>query len=94
MSSPLYCHVIAVFAGRVSQYSGGGCDPRDRDGGCYSVCGPSPLRVSVICLLVISFWILLVLIMHLDKKVTNVQKSLDNTEDLLATIKDSAAAFR
>ena len=58
------------------------------------MCGPSPLRVSVICLLVISFWILLVLIMHLDKKVTNVQMSLDNTEDLLATIEDSAAAFR
>ena len=58
------------------------------------MCGPSPLRVSVICLLVISFWILLVLIMHLEKKVTNVQMSLDNTEDLLATIKDSAAAFR
>ena len=79
---------------RVSQYSGGGCDPRVRDGGCYSVCGPSPLKVSVICLLVISFWILLVLIMHLDKKVTNVQMSLDSTEDLLETMKDSAAAFR
>ena len=79
----------------MSQYSGaGGCVPRARDGGCYSVCGPSPLRVSLICVLVISFWILLVCIMHLDKKVTNVQISLVNTEELLETMEDSAAAFR
>ena len=41
-----------------------------RDGGCYSVCGPNPIKASVLCLLVISFWILLVVIIHLDKKVT------------------------
>ena len=58
------------------------------------MCGPSPLRVSVICLLVISFWILLVLIMHLAKTVRSVQMSLDTTEDILATIKDSAAELR
>lgn len=76
---------------RESQYSGGG---READGGCLSVCGPSPLRVSVICIILISFWILLVFIMHLDKKVTNVQISLENTEGLLDTMEDSAAAYR
>lgn len=76
---------------RESQYSGGG---READGGCRSVCGPSPLRVSVICIILISFWILLVFIMHLDKKVTNVQISLENTEGLLDTMEDSAAAYR
>jgi len=75
---------------RESQYSGGG----EVDGGCRSVCGPSPLRVSVICIILISFWILLVFIMHLDKKVTNVQTSLENTEELLDTMENSAAAYR
>ena len=37
---------------------------------CVSVCGPRPLRVSVVCSIIISVWVLLVFIMHLDKKVT------------------------
>ena len=37
---------------------------------CVSVCGPRPLRVSVVCCIIISVWVLLVFIMHLDKKVT------------------------
>ena len=75
----------------MSQYSDA---EAGRAGGCYSVCGPSPLRVSVICLLVISFWALLVLILHLDKKVASVQESLATTEQLLVTMEDSVTLFR
>ena len=75
----------------MSQYSDA---EAGRAGGCYSVCGPSPLRVSVLCLLVISFWALLVLILHLDKKVASVQDSLASTEQLLLNMEDSATLFR
>ena len=50
--------------------------------------------MSVICLLVISFWALLVLILHLDKKVASVQESLATTEQLLLNMEDSATLFR
>ena len=63
-------------------------------GRCGSVCGPSPLRVSVLCIVIISFWILIICIVHLDKKMTGVQITLDNTEKLLGSMEDSANEFR
>ena len=49
-----------------------------------SVCGPRPLRVSVICLVIISVWALLVFIMHLDKKVTTNNKLQQDDISLIA----------
>ena len=40
---------------------------------CGPACGPSPLRVSVLCIVIISFWILIICIMHLDKKVGDLE---------------------
>merc|ERR550532_619500 len=61
---------------------------------CGPACGPSPLRVSVLCIVIISFWILIICIMHLDKKMTGVQMTLDNTDKLLDSMEDSANEFR
>merc|ERR1712107_458858 len=68
---------------------------RDLESGrCYSVCGPRPIKVSVLCLLIISLWVLLVVIFHLDKKMNNVQTSLESTEEILRTMEDSSNIFR
>ena len=33
------------------------------------VCGHNPVKLTTICLVALSMWIMVVLIMHLDKKV-------------------------
>ena len=35
----------------------------------HSVCGPKPVKLTLVCLVMLSIWAMVVLIMHLDKKV-------------------------
>jgi hypothetical protein len=35
----------------------------------YGLCGHNPVKLTTICLVALSMWIMAVLIMHLDKKV-------------------------
>eukprot|EP00092_Neocalanus_flemingeri_P070781 GFUD01086908.1.p1 GENE.GFUD01086908.1~~GFUD01086908.1.p1 ORF type:complete len:271 (+),score=113.33 GFUD01086908.1:134-946(+) len=60
----------------------------------HSVCGPKQAKVTIICLLALSIWTMVVLIMHLDKKVSVVNSSLSYTEDKLRTMEDTASSYR
>ena len=47
------------------------------------MCGPRPAKLTSICLGILSIWVMVVLIIHLDKKVSGVNTSLSYTEDKL-----------
>jgi len=60
----------------------------------HSVCGPHPVKLTTICLVVLSIWAMVVLIIHLDKKVSVMNSSLSYTEDKLSTMEDTASSYR
>jgi len=64
-----------------------------RPGG-QSVCGPRPAKLTTICLAVLSIWVMVVLIIHLDKKLSAMTNSLSYTEDKLKNMEDTAISYR
>jgi len=60
----------------------------------HSVCGPRPAKLTTICLLVLSIWVMVVLIIHLNMKVSLVTRSLSYTKDKLRSMEDTANSYR
>eukprot|EP00092_Neocalanus_flemingeri_P083174 GFUD01104354.1.p1 GENE.GFUD01104354.1~~GFUD01104354.1.p1 ORF type:complete len:317 (-),score=126.24 GFUD01104354.1:63-1013(-) len=60
----------------------------------HSVCGPKPAKLTIICLVLLSIWAMVVLIVHLDRKVSDVSSSLALTEDKLRSMEDTADSYR
>jgi len=59
-----------------------------------SVCGPKPAKLTTICMAMLSIWAMVVLIIHLEKKVSAVSTTLSRTEDKLRTMEDTASSYR
>jgi len=59
-----------------------------------SVCGPKPAKLTTICMAMLSIWAMVVLIIHLEKKVSAVSSTLTRTEEKLRTMEDSASSYR
>merc|ERR1719431_1445366 len=59
-----------------------------------SVCGPKPAKLTTICMAMLSIWAMVVLIIHLEKKVSAVSTTLSRTEDKLRTTEDTASSYR
>jgi len=59
-----------------------------------SVCGPKPAKLTTICMAMLSIWAMVVLIIHLEKKVSAVSTTLSRTEEKLRTMEDSASSYR
>lgn len=59
-----------------------------------SVCGPKPAKLTTICMAMLSIWAMVVLIIHLEKKVSAVSSTLTRTEEKLRTMEDSASSSR
>jgi len=59
-----------------------------------SVCGPKPAKITTICMAMLSIWAMVVLIVHLEKKVSAVTSTLSSTEEKLRTMEDSASSYR
>merc|ERR1719154_383384 len=62
--------------------------------GSHSVCGPRPAKLTTICMVVLSIWVMVVLIIHLEKKLSVMTSSLSYTEDKLRTMEDTANSYR
>merc|ERR1719431_1039239 len=59
-----------------------------------SVCGPKPAKLTTICMAMLSIWAMVVLIIHLEKKVSAVSSTLTRTEEKLRTMEDSSSSYR
>ena len=46
-----------------------------------ALCGPNPAKISLVCVLVISVWLMAVLVIHLDKKLALTTDTLEDTVD-------------
>lgn len=76
--------------GRNRSSSLASCDPTS----CQSTCGPNPSRITLICLLILSIWVMAVLLMHLDKKLAISTEKLDDTNEKIKSLEDTAVIFR
>lgn len=63
-------------------------------GSLRTLCGPHPAKISLVCVLVISVWLMAVLVMHLDKKLSLASETLTDTKDKLQLIQNSDASRR
>ena len=68
--------------------------PRRQQSSLQSVCGPAPAKVTTICMVLLSIWAMVVLIVHLEKKVSAVSSSLSSTEEKLRSMEDTASSYR
>ena len=68
--------------------------PSRQQSSLQSVCGPKPAKLTTICLALLSIWAMVVLIVHLEKKVSAVSSSLSSTEDKLKSMEDTASSYR
>ena len=59
-----------------------------------ALCGPNPAKISLVCVLVISVWLMAVLVMHLDKKLSLTTESLEETREKIQTIQDAVEGDR
>ena len=59
-----------------------------------ALCGPNPAKISLVCVLVISVWLMAVLVMHLDKKLTLTTETLEETQEKIQNIQDSVEGDR
>jgi len=58
------------------------------------VCGPKPGRVSGICFILALMWGLMVLLLHLERKVSSVSSSLEAREQDLKKLEDRESSYR
>merc|ERR1712098_429730 len=58
------------------------------------VCGQNPAKITTICLVILSMWIMLVLIMHLDKKMTLTESSMSRMVDKIENMEGTANTYR
>ena len=58
------------------------------------MCGHNPAKLTALCLVVLTIWSMVVLIIHLDRKVSEVGISVEITQDKLRTIKESFSIHR
>ena len=68
--------------------------PSRQQSSLQSVCGPKPAKVTTICMVLLSIWAMVVLIVHLEKKVSAVSSSLSSTEEKLKSMEDTASSYR
>ena len=68
--------------------------PSRQQSSLQSVCGPKPAKVTTICFVLLSIWAMVVLIVHLEKKVSAVSSSLSSTEEKLKSLEDTASSYR
>ena len=59
-----------------------------------ALCGPNPAKISLVCVLVISVWLMAVLVMHLDKKLSLTTETLEETREKIQTIQDAVEGDR
>ena len=59
-----------------------------------ALCGPNPAKISLVCVLVISVWLMAVLVMHLDKKLSLTTETLEDTREKIQTIQDAVEGDR
>ena len=62
--------------------------------GLRTLCGPHPAKISLVCVLVISVWLMAVLVMHLDKKLSLTTETLAHTRNKIQLIQDAAEGDR
>ena len=58
------------------------------------LCGPHPAKISLVCVLVISVWLMAVFVMHLDKKLSLTTEALEDTREKIQTIQDAVEGDR
>lgn len=59
-----------------------------------TLCGPNPSKIALVCLLVISVWTMLVLVIHLDKKLSLTTETLEMTQSKMKLLQDTALSNR
>ena len=59
-----------------------------------ALCGPHPAKISLVCVLVISVWLMAVFVMHLDKKLSLTTEALEDTKEKIQTIQDAVEGDR
>ena len=59
-----------------------------------ALCGPNPAKISLVCVLVISVWLMAVLVIHLDKKLALTTETLEDTREKIQNIQDAVEGDR
>jgi len=59
-----------------------------------AMCGHKPAKLTALCLVVLTIWSMVVLIIHLDRKVSEVGISVEITQEKLRTLKESDSIYR
>ena len=59
-----------------------------------ALCGPNPAKISLVCVLVISVWLMAVLVIHLDKKLALTTDTLEDTREKIQNIQDAVEGDR
>jgi len=68
--------------------------PSRQQSSLQSVCGPNPAKLTTICMVLFSIWAMVVLIVHLEKKVSAVSSSLSSMEEKVRSMEDTASSYR
>lgn len=62
--------------------------------GLGSVCGPSPAKITKICIVVLSIWVSWIFLIHLSRRAGELADRLDESEQSLRSLERDSQAFR
>lgn len=64
------------------------------EGGLLTLCGPSPAKITTLCIVVLSVWVSWILLIHLSRRIGDLSSRLEESELSLRTLERDSQAWR